>query len=415
MIRALATSSLLAAACAGQDDVRDRVTLHSGEVVLGRVATPYSHDELLVVTGGRRTRVAREDVAATVTVAGRVKEFFERRLRHRRSPRALRYLVDWAVARDLAGLARLQALELVLLDDGDAAMHEVLGHRLKNRQWLWPRKNKWLTREKLEASLEGRPLRLEGERFALTCDAGLLANARALLDVEHLAVVWFAQFGADLGLREVLAPIEVRTFRRAEEFPKWGFRPRPYFEPPPHADEARAFYAGAAPTRPEGLFFVATQGLLYRTLIGDADLQSSRARVCAWLEVGLGMHMQRIMRGDAGFAAPGAALGDDRTALRALGRGYRLTHLVHLPMYGGFYLTDNTATETNWAAATMFTAWLLDADNPLGTRPRFLDYVRASLGDRLGDSSTAFDRHMGTPIERLEEPWLDWLNQTAGN
>ena len=415
MNRALATSVLLAATCAGQDDVRDRVTLHNGQVVAGRVATPYAQDELLVQTGGKRTRVAREDVAELRTVAENVAGFFERRLRHRRSRRALRYLVDWATDRDLQHLAQLQALELVLLDDDDEAMHEQLGHRLRNGEWLWPSGRKWLTREKLEAALEDRPLLLQGERFTLTCDAGLLANVRALFDLEHLAVVWFAQLGAELELREVLAPIDVRAYRRGEEFPKWGFRPRPYFEPPPHADEARTFYAGAAPSRPEGLFFVGAQGLLYRTLIGDANLQNSRDRVCAWLEVGLGMHMQRVMQGEAGFAAPGAPRGDDLTALRALGRGYRLTHLVHLPMYGGFYLTDNTATQTNWAAATMLTAWLLDADNPLGTRPRFLDYVRASLGDRLGDSSTAFDRHMGTPIERLEEPWLDWLNQTAGN
>ena len=127
------------------------------------------------------------------------------------------------------------------------------------------------------------------------------------------------------------------------------------------------------------------------------------------------MHLEQLMRGPAGFAAPDLTRPPDLVALRALGRGYRLTHLVHLPMYGSFYLTDNTATATNWAAAEMFVAWLLAADNKQKLRRPFLDYVIAALRDRKGDSSTAFDRIIGTPIERLEEPWLEWLHEIAGN
>ncbi|MGC6487552.1 MAG: hypothetical protein ACON4Z_07905 [Planctomycetota bacterium] len=407
------------ALCAGglpaQGDQRDRVTRRDGRVVLGRVATPFAVDELLVVDGGRRARVPVDDVQTTETVAQRVTLFFERRLRHRRSPRALRYLVDWAAQRGLTGLARLQATELVLLDDGDARMHEFLGHRQRRKRWQWPVDGAWRTRAQLEERLAKDPLRLQGERFALTCDAGLLANVRALFDLEHLAVVWFQRFGPELQLREVLTPVEIRTFRSDEVFPKWGYRPRPYFEPPPHRDVGRTFFSGAAPTRPDGLFFVGAQGLLYRTLIGEADRGDSRGRVCAWLEVGLGMYLQRMMQGEAGFAAPGDAARADVVALRALGRGYRLTHLVHLPMYASFYLTENADTVTNWAAAEMFATWLLQEDLPHGLRPKFLDYIQQALRERKGDSSTAFDQALGVQIERLEEPWLDWLHDLAGN
>jgi hypothetical protein len=127
------------------------------------------------------------------------------------------------------------------------------------------------------------------------------------------------------------------------------------------------------------------------------------------------MHLQRVMQGDAGFAQPTDASRADLVALRALGRGYRLTHLVHLPMYASFYLTENTDSVTNWAAAEMFTTWLLDEDVPKPLRPRFLAYVQQALRERKGDSSTAFDQALGVPIERLEEPWLDWLNDLAGN
>ena len=407
--------AVAASGARAQDDLRDRVTRKGGRVVEGRVATPFARDELLVVDGGKRQRVPLAEVQATTTVAQAVVAFFDRRLRHRNSPRALRYLVDWAAQHDLQGLAKLQATELVLEDDGDVRMHEFLGHRRRAGKWRWRMDGKWCTRAQLEERLADNPVQLRGERFTLTCDAGLLANVRALFDLEHLAVVWFAEFGRDLELHEVLEPIEVRTFRSDESFPKWGYRPRPYFVPPPHADIGRTFFSGAAPTRPNALFFVGTQGLLYRTLIGEADRGDSRGRVCAWLEVGLGMYMQRVMQGDAGFAEPGAASRADITALRALGRGYRLTHLVHLPMYASFYLAENPDTVTNWAAAEMFATWLLDEDLPHQLRGKFLAYIQQALRARKGDSSTAFDQALGVPIERLEEPWLDWLNDLAGH
>ena len=100
---------IAAGAAYAQDDERDCVTLASGRVVRGRVATPYAAEELLVVTGGKRTRIPVGDVRGLDTVAANVAAFFERRLRHRDSARALRYLVDWAVQHDLPGLARLQA------------------------------------------------------------------------------------------------------------------------------------------------------------------------------------------------------------------------------------------------------------------------------------------------------------------
>jgi hypothetical protein len=102
-------------------------------------------------------------------------------------------------------------------------------------------------------------------------------------------------------------------------------------------------------------------------------------------------------------------------AQQAMSRGYRLTHLLHLPMYGSFYLTDDTATAVNWSAAATFTAWLLEKDNQPPTREKFLQYVVAALRERKGDSSSLFDKAMGRAIEDLDEPWRQWLAKTSGN
>lgn len=406
---------LLGALAVGQDDLRDRIVLHNGRVVTGRVVAPYETERLLVVQGGKRVRLDCSEIKERQLVSEKIVEFFKRRDQHGKSRRARKYLVDWADSNGLPRMARLQALELVLQDDTDEDMHRFLGHRRRGKQWLWPHAGKNLTFDKLKETMPKKPMRFVGERFALRCDAGLLISLHALFDLERLGVVWFDQFGKDLNLNEVLEPVEIQTYRSAVEFPKWGFRPRPFFEPPPHDDLGRTFYSGSQPERPDDLFFLGTQGLLYRTLIGEADQRDTRGRICAWLEVGLGMHMQKIMHGPAGFAVPGKPAKLDLQAMAALGRSYRLTHLVHLPMYGSFYMTDDTATAINWSAASMFTTWLLTEKKKDKTRPQFLRYIRTALADRQGDSSTTFDRVMGKPIEQFDEPWRAWLHKLAGN
>lgn len=404
----------LAAALPAQDDLRDRVTRSDGKVVTGRVQNPFAPDEVVLLQGGRRVRLARPDITAMDLVGDRVREFCERRVRLRNSDKAQQYLVDWAAAQQLPGLARAQAMWLALQDDGNTAAHEFLGHERGPKGWLWPHDGRKWTRAQLDEALAREPMTIRGERFVLRCSGDLPANVAALLDLEHLGVVWQARFGEALQLREVLAPIDLVVHRSGDDLPKWGFRPLPYYVPPPHGDVARTFFAGPAPQRPQKLFFVGTQGLLYRTLIGEVSRSDDRDRTCAWLEVGLGMVMENTMQGDAGFAAPGALRRQDLQALTALGRDYRLTHLLHLPMYSAFYLMDDTATAIHWSAATMFTTWLLEPDNTPRTREPFLRFVRAALGERKGDSSSLFDKTMGVRVEELDAPWREWLARTAG-
>lgn len=410
---ALAVATLSPPDLRAQDD-RDHLTRKDGHVLHGRVVEPFADAEIELRQGGKRLRLQRSDLTNIDLVGDRVRTFCERRVRQKDSPKAQAYLVDWAAAQGLTGLARLQAMALVLQDDDNAALHEFLGHERGAKGWLWEHDGRRLTREQLDAALAKAPLLLRGERFSLRCDGGLATNVHALLDLEQLGVAFYDRFGKELQLAETLEPIEVFAHRNSDHFPKWGFRPVPWYEPPPHGDVAHTFYQGPSPLRPERLFFVGTQGLLYRSLIGEADRGNDRDRVCPWLEVGLGMVMEFTMQGPAGFAQPGALRAQDLQALTALGRGYRLTHLLHLPMYGSFYLTDDTNTAINWSAATMFVAWLLEPDNSPATRGPFLRFVRQALAEKKGDSSSAFDQSMGRRVEDLEAPWREWLAKKAG-
>lgn len=403
----------LAGVVPAQDDLRDVVQLKSGKEIRGRLKQPFAADELLIVQGGKRVRVPRVQVQETQLVSTAIRDFLQRRERMRDNPRAQWILVEWAQSKELVALARLQAMQMAWQSDDERA-HEFLGHRRRNDEWQWPHDGRWYGRDHLLAQVVKSPITLEGERFRLRCDGDLGPNIAALFDLERLAVWWYDTFGAALGLEEVLEPVNVVAHRDATGFQKWGFRPMPYFVPAPHGDEARTFYAGPDPVRPRQLFFVGSHAFLYRTLIGDVDLRNDRDRVCPWLEVGLSMLAEQTFGGDPGHAAPGAPRMQDMQALQALARDYRLTHLLHLPMYGGFYLMDDTATAIHWSAAAMFVQFLLREDNSPPTRAAFLAYVRAALGERKGDSSSLFDEQLGRRVEDFEQPFRTWLEKVAG-
>ncbi len=406
-------AALPSPALPAQDDLRDRVVTTDGRTLEGRVAEPFAPGHLLLVQGGKRLRIPRAEVASTDTVAARLQEFGERRRALRQSPRAQWFLVEWAQSRGLPGLARLQALAVVLADDSHEEAHRFLGHTPSARGWLWEHRGRRHLREQFEAQLQKQPLELAGERFVLRCDGGLRANVDALLDLEALGVAWFATFGGELQLREVLRPIRIVVGRSVDSFEKWGFRPVPYFVPPPHGDEGRTFFAGPSPARPERLFFVGVQGLLHRCLIGDVDAADDRDRTVPWLEVGLGSWFEARMQGDVGYATFGAPTGENLVALQALAGTPKLPALLQTPMYGGFYLADDAPTAANWAAAQMFVAWLLSGEDPHAARASFVVYARAALADGKGTSSSHFDTTMGRKVESCEAPWRDWLGRKS--
>ncbi len=409
----IAAFALAMGTAVAQDDLRDRVQLENGKELRGRIAAPFEPGDLMLHQGGRRVRVPRADIASIDRVGDRVHEFLDRRRSMRDNVRARWILVEWARSRELENLARLQAM-LLALDNDDERAHTLLGHKLRNKVWLWEHDGKWYGKDQLAAQILRTPILLAGERFAVRTDGDLRAAILALLDLERMGDFFYATFGNDLRLTETLRPIEVFVHRDATAFPRWGFRPVPFYVPEPHGDVAHTFYAGGSP-RPRQLFFAGCHGLLYRSLIGSVSLRDDRDRVCPWLEIGISLYVESCLAGELGEAMPGEPRQQDLQALQALARDFRLTNLLHLPMYGGFYLMDDTPTAVNWAAASMFVQYLLRPDNVPNTRSAFLSYVRSSLGDRRGDSSSLFDQVMGRRVEDFDAPFKLWLEKVAAH
>jgi hypothetical protein len=409
----LAFAATLAALAPAQDDLRDRVVLVDGGEVRGRVVTPFAPDEVLLVRGGERIRVARGRIQAIHTITLDVATLLDERLDAKRNPRFHWMLADWARSKGLDAMARLQAYETILLDPDHAAAHAWLGHRPHPRHgFVRPVGSRWMNAEQWAEhhATMGRPLELESEHFVVRTSAGLRTAIDTLVDLERLYVFVLAEYGEGLQLREAIEKLRIDVWSAAERFPALSSEAAiPYFEPRPFADRGhtRLLVEG---TRPEDLFTVATQALLYRCLADDAPVPEQMARLCPWAELGFARHVQSRLHG-----APGAAVARDpgleswELALAQSFRTYRLTTLTRLNLRDHFYGSFGNSEGVHWASTHAFAQFLLDPAVDKERPGRFLAYLRTALRDAQGDSSSTFDRVFGLEIETLEGPFLSWL------
>lgn len=403
----------LCAAAAGQD-LRDRVELKDGSEVRGRVVTPFAPDEVLVVQGGKRVRVPREQIDEIRTITLDIATVLDKRRDAKKNARFHWMIAEWAATKELHAMARLQVLTTVLLDPTHAEAHAMLGHREHPRKgWLWPVGSRWMTLDEAEEhhSKWGRALELESEHFSIRTNAGYAAAVDTLVDLEQMYVFLLVEYGEALQLREAVDPMKIAVYRDEESFPARSEAAIPYFEPRPFTDTGWTFVRTPG-ARPFELFTVGTQMVLYRCLANDVNVQFPQDRLCAWAELGFGRFVQSRLSGDPGAAEAGPPVMDAwELDLARNFREYRLPNLLHLTLRDHFYGTLRGGPNVHWASAHAFVQFLMDpTDDP--KRPgRFLEFLRLALRQGKGDSSSAFDDALGTRVEELEAPFDAWLGQ----
>jgi hypothetical protein len=402
-----------------QDDLRDLVVLENGRELRGRVWQRHDPDELVLVVGTQKQRYPRRSVARVETVRDRIAEFFVLRDRLPDHQRHQSYLVDWAEARGLPHLARLQATDVVLRWPDDEAARAWLGHRQRSDEWLWPLGERFAPLTELERHHAewGRSWAIEGEHFLLRCNADLRRAVAAAIDLERLYAFWFEAFGPGLGLREVVRDkLLVQVWRDRGEFPAWSSTGLPYFRPRTVVGDvatSATFFRDAVAERPERLFEVVVQHLLYRTLADDPSLATPKDRLVGWAEVGLGQYVEQRFGGRAGFAAAQPwSLPEDAGHLVLTQRVPSLSVLVHRSARQ-FYVTVADETLYQWAASHLFVGYLLEGPESTALRQRFLDYLVEALRSGKGDSSSALDRRLGRRLETLEQPFRAWVRSVV--
>ncbi len=401
----------------GQDDLRDAVEQTRGKDVVGRVVEAFDAKEVLVVRGGRRIRVPRSRVKSLHLLRDRIAEFNVRSEIAADNPRMNWMLAEWADMEHLPRLAEVQAHRVLLLEPDHRLAHLRLGHREHAQHgWLWPEGSRWLPRDGFveHHSSWGRALTLESESFRVRTDAGLQLAVFTLLDLERLHTALFDEFGAKLGLREILEPIDIHVHATTDSFPDWSATTLPFYSPPPHGDFAVTWMQSVAPY-PTRLFDVGTQALVHRCLAGGAGMQTPYHRLNPTAELGFARWMESRWGGTCGRATIGPAANNSNITVLDLARNareYGVENLLHLGIREHFYgaaVTTRSASEVHWASAHTFVAYLLDEKADPDRSQQFLAWLRRTVGEAKGDSSSAFDDAFGVDVEGLEEPFDRWL------
>lgn len=435
----------------GFDWERDRVVLRNGEQLHGVVIQSFAPDHVLLLReGNRREEIPRAEIESVVLLRDHLAGY----MRIRSVGYSLKK--EWSLAQDaervgLTRMARLQAYYVLLADPEHAGAHELLGHERRKDGWLWTLDGELVSQERfLERNGDWNDrFVLDSEHFTVETDCELRRGLDVLFDLEALYLWWMEHLGPSLlAAEDVDDPgVERMTFlvHRGPDDPsflKLTSDRDPYYDPSGDStaatgnfNVARTYFV-ADEARPRALFELATEMLLYSTLVLGRTLDEADfklRRLCHWAEVGLGYWIAQHYEGTPAypeFAAPfiGSFELDPDTAsasLAKLGEPHllrkgpsELENLVELPF---FELVGHARDERrSRARCASFVSFLLEVNQPLraeepgaaGSRDAFWRYLREVYGTQRATRSDAFDAGLeGGSVAMFEEPWKSW---TAG-
>lgn len=416
-------ASAVCLAAQAKDDLRDSITMKSGEVLRGRVLQRFEPGIITLDVGGRRQQLAIDKVAAVATVDDALADLLDFR-----RP-GLTLAAEWALAEtalsmQLAAMARLQAYHVLLRDPDHAAAHALLGHTGSAGKWRWRWDGALVPASAIAARTVGVRFTLSSEHFVLESRDGLRHAVDTLFDLERTYTTFWRELGPDLHPRSLFLPITVQVHGSLQDMPKLSSAvAEPYCDPTARGDGVITTYREASMDRPARLAAVTIEELLYRTLLDPRATVPTTLdrRFAPWIEVGLGRYYESRGSGPPGYLAFGPPKLDTVLAAQVLHyRPYGLENFVHVPFLA--FHDDPTVAPHHIAHAAMLVTFLMDPSATAGTppvavSPRFLSYVRQCFHEGKGNSSSTLDAALGKEIgkvENLEAPWIDWLAKKSG-
>lgn len=376
-------------------DDRDVVELASGKQLRGRIVLATDAHVILRI-GSRERRVARDKIKRYTSVFETQGEVLRslRRL-DKETPEALITLADFCKEHALPHTERLLLWRILLIDASHDVAHERLGHQKRKGEWRIPGRGGALTMERAAKvrSDWGKAWELRSEHYAVRCSAGLRSTVLTLFDLEFFYHYLLAIFQGELGLREVIEPMQAYLYRDQRQFPRIGTHAGAYFSP---AENILFTYVGDPRARPYGLFHEATHSLLYNTTTGASR---SRGRLPPWLDEAWAEYMQCVVTGGrAGcpdHAPARLATRHVHTLLRAK-RPYKVHRILN------FEVDDYHASSKQglkYSQGCVLFHYLLHGEDG-AFRREFLDYLREAVSGK-GQAST-FRRIFRRHLDRIE-------------
>ncbi|MSR61611.1 MAG: hypothetical protein EXS08_04075 [Planctomycetes bacterium] len=442
----------LALVCASWGDgefdwTRDSILLKDGTEQKGVVIEAWDPAQVvLLVDGGHRHAFPMTEVQRVDKLRDRLASFMGVRAAGNSADKEWQLVEDAARAR-LPFMARLQAYRVLLLDPEHAGAHQFLGHKPMNSGWSWFIDGKNVTPKKFtELSYEWNSrLVLESEHFVVESDAGLKRALEVLYDLEGLYLWWMRNLAQLIAATEDVddprdEKITFLVHRNLESFQPLS-RKEPYYDP--SGDEsvskgghnvARTFYTSEG-ARPEELFELATQALIYSTLVlgkikgGAPDPELHRS--AHWVETGLAHYVALHCGGKPGFPEFSEMLdGTFRLDWNSARRTFEtispphpllsvrneLTNLIGLSY--DYFVGNSSNIPLCKARCASFVSFLIEADPPVLKGDKVVGHGRAGLwyyfrqvyGTPLAHSSKALDDGFGGgKVEALEDAWKTWV------
>lgn len=372
----------------------------------GRVV--YEDDaRVLLQDGSRTTEIARRDVKELRSRAALSRSTLAEW--NALAPTDVPGLVTLARSareRDLLEESDLFAWHALVLDPRSEAAHQLLGHVRRGEAWGFTEGTRRIAFDDRDAAHAdfGSAWRFAAPHWSVRTNLPLANATTIALDLENAYQAFFAEFGRDLELRELLAPIGADVHADKASFPEqvggrtaWFDREREVLV----VDASRGLVRGS-------MFHEAAHALLHAT---STRARNTPGAIPAWLDEGLAEYLAYSLSGDAepGRARFQTSLSAKRWFELHAGAKDRYDLGRVLSLSSGDY-TASVEADLKYAQSYTLVHYLLHGDGG-ALRPRFLAFVRGAYQGQ--GSPTHFKKALGGDVAALERGWHAWALEHA--
>jgi len=232
----------------GARSLGDRIELHSGSVLEGRVL--WADDERVLVRSEGRNREYERSLVRRIEAQT---DALETLLKLPLSPgegRAAQWVeyARYAQSRQLSGESVVLAWASLLVDPEHEPAHKLLGHRRQDKDWVRVRNDGGEDRVRTlltQAPEPNRPWRFSSLHHELRSELPLQPTLELYWTLERMERAWRGDLAKELRLQETTLPLFVEVYRERRRFPL------------PRERAERVAWVGPGPT----LFIDAEQGL----------------------------------------------------------------------------------------------------------------------------------------------------------
>ncbi|MFQ5750297.1 MAG: DUF1570 domain-containing protein, partial [Planctomycetota bacterium] len=320
-------------------------------------------------------------------------------------PEATLQLASWCREHGLLRDERIHLLRSLLLDPGNRAAHEALGHRFLGGRWRVPTAQgglvpwaEMLQRRRSFAS----PWKVTTSHFSVQAagDLGEVLDLASSLEILYEA--FFEMFQSKTGFYEVREPISILVYPGEKDFPRQSGTFQVYFDP--GTREVRSYFQDG---RAVSIEHEVTHALLHVTV---REFERDEPMVPGWLNEGLANYMAVAMAGnpEAPHFEPGRR---SPVYFQVQASHPHPDSLIRVLTYKSGEFTSTTNSDLKYAQSYTLVYYLLHSGDS-GLREGFFRFLR-SVYSRQG-SMSHFKKALGTRnLDLLETRWAAYVRKIA--